>query len=539
MLAWGSIFSLIATVCISLNRNFNKEKRIWMTCMLVTCAVLLAADSVAYAYRGNTSTLGFWLVRISNFGVFFLSDVILFTFNGYVCCYLFGKAFVKDGNKDFPKIRIITVYAVAVIGMILVIISQFTGLYYTIGADNLYQRSDLFFISLVTPSVGMLLDLTLIIQYRKNITNQIFISLLVYIILPLTAELIQAFYYGPSLINISICISVIVMFAIAVVDQNREIAEKEREAYELKNSLKSAIDAKESCYSAVAQIYLSMHLIDVNTGTFQTIKSSETIEKNKDSQSGDNFPLQIKIVMDKLASEKHKKAVLYFTDISTLKQRLSGRNVIEHVFFGNISGWCRESFIRVDNDEEGNLWHVLYCVEVIDEEKRREKYLQHLAETDIMTGLANRGTGEKKIKELLTKKVFGLFCLFDCDKFKAINDEYGHAVGDKVIIDIARCLKRSCGNKDVVFRLGGDEFAVYIPGMLNEDKAQVFFKKFFDNLAKYKIPQLGDRKISVSMGADFYRGGKITFDQLYRNADSAMYESKRVEGCKATIFKRK
>lgn len=505
--------------------------------MLITCTLLLAADALAYAFKGNESTLGYYVVRISNCAVFMLSDIILFFFNGYVACYLFGKADLKGNKNKLLKARLIAVYAIAAIGVILVIVSQFTGLYYTIDANNLYHRSDLFFISLIIPALGMLIDLSLIIQYRKNISTEVLISLLLYLILPLIAECIQVFWYGPSLINLSICIAVIIMFTFAIVDQNKVLNVKEREALELKNSLKSAIDEKERCYSAVAQIYLSMHLIDVKTGSFKTIKSAESIEKNKDEKQVDYFPVQIKHVMEKLATERFKKAVLYFTDISTLNKRLAEKNVVEHVFLGNTSGWCRESFIRVDSDEEGNLWHVLYCVEVIDEAKRKENYLQHLAETDIMTGLINRGTGEKRVKDLLNKNVYGLFCLIDCDNFKSINDEFGHNVGDKVIVDLAKCLKKSCKDKDVVFRLGGDEFAVYMPGILSETAAENFFVRFFDNLAKIKIPQLGDKKISVSMGADFFKGKKVSFDRLYKNADMAMYDSKKVTGCKATVYK--
>ncbi|MGN0807710.1 MAG: GGDEF domain-containing protein [Candidatus Coproplasma sp.] len=537
LIAWGSIFTLIATVCLFLTRKFNKTRRIWMTCMLVTCYLLLAFDACAYYFRGDLRTVGYYMVRISNCAVFLLSDVILFFFNGYVACNLFGKAFLKDKENIFLAVRLYAVYAVAVIGMILVIVSQFTGLYYTIDEFNLYQRSDLFFISLLLPALGMLIDLSIVIQYRKNISNEILASLLLYLILPLIAECIQIFWYGPSLINVAICIAVMIMFAFAIIDQNKVLTIKEREASELKSLLKSAIDEKERCYSAVAQIYLSMHLIDVKTGSFKTIKSAESIEKNKYPERSDYFPVQIKNVMEKLATERFKKAVLYFTDISTLNKRLAEKDVIEHVFLGTASGWCRESFIRVDNDEDGNPKHVLYCVEVIDEAKRKENYLQHLAETDIMTGLINRGTGEKRIKELLNKNVYGLFCLIDCDKFKEINDEFGHSVGDKVIVNIAKCLKKSCKDKDIVFRLGGDEFAVYMPGLVTKTAAENFFKRFFDNLAKIKIPELEDKKISVSMGADFFMGKKISFDNLYRNADMAMYESKKVAGCKGTLYK--
>ncbi|MGN1040443.1 MAG: hypothetical protein ACI4QL_03340, partial [Candidatus Fimimonas sp.] len=207
LLAWGSIFSLISAVCLCLNRSFSGKKRLWMIGMLLACTFLLASDSFAYAFKGNVGTEAAWIVRLSNFLVFLLSDVILYLFHGYICSCLFNNTKPTDA---FTQFCIKTVYAIAVLGMSLVVVSQFTGLYYTIDANNVYQRTNLFFISLIPPAVGMIIDFVLIVKYHKNVSKDIFVSLLLYIVLPLTAEIVQAFVYGISLINISICISVII-----------------------------------------------------------------------------------------------------------------------------------------------------------------------------------------------------------------------------------------------------------------------------------------------------------------------------------------
>ncbi|MFR7383134.1 MAG: GGDEF domain-containing protein [Anaerostipes sp.] len=110
-----------------------------------------------------------------------------------------------------------------------------------------------------------------------------------------------------------------------------------------------------------------------------------------------------------------------------------------------------------------------------------------------MTGLYNRGCGERKIIKAIKNNSKGFLCLIDCDKFKKINDTYGHAVGDQVIIAVAQALKKSCREHDIVLRLGG---------------------AFSD----------GDEA--------------LTFDQLYRYADSAMYHSKKVFGYHATIYEK-
>ena len=180
---------------------------------------------------------------------------------------------------------------------------------------------------------------------------------------------------------------------------------------------------------------------------------------------------------------------------------------------------------------------MLYCVENIDEEKRRENRLMYLAQIDLMTGIRNRGSGENKITEYLVRKQCGLLCLLDCDKFKSINDTYGHAVGDKVIIAIADTLRKSCRDDDVVLRLGGDEFAVFIPGMLDKERAEAFFDRLFSNIEHIDIAEMNGKHILLSLGACFYDGmDRITFDQLYRRADTAMYDSKKKQGYSATIY---
>lgn len=303
---------------------------------------------------------------------------------------------------------------------------------------------------------------------------------------------------------------------------------------------KTSESAKLSSYAALAQIYLTMHLVNVKTGTYYTIKRAEHIDKSGNIYLLDDFSRQIATVMKNLCEEKYLKDVLAFLDIDTLEERLGNKNTIEDEFIGKVSGWCRHRFIKVDYDEDGSLQHVLYCIEGIDEEKQRESKLRYLSETDRMTGLYNRGSGERKIIKLLEKNQYGLLCLIDCDKFKRINDTYGHAVGDQVIVHIANALKNSCREHDVVLRLGGDEFAMYIPGLTKKEQAMMFADRVFGELQKIKIPEMKQNDpIYVSLGAAFCHDKEnMTFDQLYRNADSAMYTSKKQTGYCATIFER-
>lgn len=299
---------------------------------------------------------------------------------------------------------------------------------------------------------------------------------------------------------------------------------------------KEQYNASMSSYSALSEIYF-MHLIDIKTGKYEQIKNVKHVEKECEELDQENFSKRIYTTMKYFCTEMYLSSVLEFVDLSTLDRRLMETNTIVHEFIGTVSGWCRERFIKVDSDEKGRLWHVLYCVEVIDEQKRREKKLLYLSETDSMTGINNRGSGERKITEFLEKKKGGLFCLLDCDKFKKINDTYGHAVGDTVLIKLAAVLQRACRENDIVMRLGGDEFAMYLPGMPDKAQAESFFKRLFTQIDKISIPEMQGEKINVSLGASLCSDkDRATFDTLYREADAAMYESKKIVGNHAIIY---
>ena len=264
MLVWGGIFCLIAALCMCMSKNFDRNKRKWMLLMQTAAAVLLFSDALAWGFRGDGDSLGYAMVRISNFLVFFMSDVLIAVFHGYTCCYLFhsdhkwhtSEISVRRSNRreKLPLYRIRLVNLVAVSGMVLVVLSQYYHFYYYFDRHNFYHRNSGYLVSFIIPFVGMLLDLSLIIQYRKRISHQIFISLISYIILPMIALIIQTFYYGISLINIAISISMILMFVVAMVEQNQNLAYKQKEAADLKISLMLSQIAPHFIYNSLTTI---------------------------------------------------------------------------------------------------------------------------------------------------------------------------------------------------------------------------------------------------------------------------------------------
>lgn len=285
-----------------------------------------------------------------------------------------------------------------------------------------------------------------------------------------------------------------------------------------------------------AGLYVSMHLIDLENNLIHELS------KNPDIQlfllyDGENAEEKLKQAVQEMTVEGDLDIMLEFVDFKTLPKRMKDHNAIYREFLSKQYGWCKAYFMTAEQGKGGAINETVFAIELIEEEKQREKHLQYLSETDAMTKLRNRGSGEKAITDLIANGKQGMFCMMDADKFKSINDNYGHDVGDKVIIAIADCLKKTFRNSDIVMRLGGDEFAAYAVGIADEEHGRIVINRLFAFIDQIEIPELGDRKIKISLGAAFFKvEDKLSFAELYKRADSVTYESKKIKGNCATFF---
>ena len=171
----------------------------------------------------------------------------------------------------------------------------------------------------------------------------------------------------------------------------------------------------------------------------------------------------------------------------------------------------------------------IYSQVDITERKELEQNLLILSETDALTGICNRRSGECRIENALKDGTMGMFCLFDVNKFKYVNDTFGHAVGDQVLIGIAETMKKTFRTSDVLIRLGGDEFVVYAANVSTEDIGKLVIDRFLGNLEKFELDELNGHKITVSLGAVMV-GDHEPFADLYSKADSLMYTCKKQGG---------
>lgn len=255
MLVLSGICGIMAFfVCIL--KVIPKRKKLSLFLMEISAMVLLISDRAAYMYRGDVSTLGFWMVRISNFLVFSMTLLVEYTFNMYLIDLVTNELKLKT-----VPIRLNIARIGVLIGETLIIVSQFTGLYYTFDEANRYQRAPGFVICYIIPLAILVLQLSVIIQYYKRLNKGIRVSLLIFAITPLIASLLQLFAYGLSLTNIAFVGTVLVLFIFAVLDVNQaaerahtlevEYLKEERRSIQqlfeqITQALVSAIDAKDN-----------------------------------------------------------------------------------------------------------------------------------------------------------------------------------------------------------------------------------------------------------------------------------------------------
>ena len=168
---------------------------------------------------------------------------------------------MSKGNYSEPPKRLVAARIVLIVGMILVIISQFTGLYYTFDESNTYQRAPGFIVCYMVPIVTLFLQLSVFITNRKDIRSTALFPLLIFIAFPLIASFVQVFTYGVSLINLTLPLVAVLLYLFALDDLNAEAERARRleieylKAEELEMrmmfeqtaiALSSAIDAKDT-----------------------------------------------------------------------------------------------------------------------------------------------------------------------------------------------------------------------------------------------------------------------------------------------------
>ncbi|MGI5970178.1 MAG: diguanylate cyclase domain-containing protein [Oscillospiraceae bacterium] len=190
--------------------------------------------------------------------------------------------------------------------------------------------------------------------------------------------------------------------------------------------------------------------------------------------------------------------------------------------------WIRITARIHYSKKDGTLRLTCFLLNVDDEIKNREE-LTAIATTDALTGLLNRRSVMEKIDECISGYGSGLshaLMFIDLDNFKQINDTLGHLLGDRILCEASLRLKSLFRESDIVGRVGGDEFIVLLKNVASRADAEKKARKVFDELTFCYREGDSDINVYCSVGVSMFRGGDKTLEQLYNEADKAMYEAK-------------
>lgn len=537
ILIWGCVFCAIAALCIFLSSNYDREKRRYLILMESFASLLLLMDAMAHIFSGYPGVPGNVMVRISSFLVFLLSDVVLLCFHIYVCVYLFSKR----ERRTLKRVK--AGYVIAAAGVAFVVISQFTHWYYYIDGDNCYHRAPLYIMSILFSAAGLLIDLTLLLQYKKRVSRKLLFSMLSCIVLPAVAAAVQVFRYGMSLIDFSVGISMIIMFIVTMTELNQEMYQlisregKIKERLEIATILNKCIaelyqgedeDAAISNLLRIISGYFDgdrSYIVQIDekrnvcTNTYEYAMNGVTAEKDNLQE----VPMEM---LDIWMDSFRKNGLYYIPDIEeeqgqpyyeTLKmQDITRLLAVPLNSDGKIIG-----FLGVDNPrlhyEDHTLLPSIQCF-LTDSLKAKERKacLQYMSYRDMLTTLYNRNRYIQVLEGMQAKTVIKTGVAYiDINGLKRVNDLYGHEAGDRLIINTARSMLAILPEN--AYRVGGDEFVLICFDM---------DEKIFRSKVRDICDSIAAKRISVSVGV-VWEESSSELETMLRRADDLMYAEKK------------
>jgi diguanylate cyclase (GGDEF)-like protein/PAS domain S-box-containing protein len=176
----------------------------------------------------------------------------------------------------------------------------------------------------------------------------------------------------------------------------------------------------------------------------------------------------------------------------------------------------------------------------VTERKASEERIWRSANHDFLTDLPNRNLFRERLEHDVkhsSRTGLPLALLFvDLDRFKEVNDTLGHTAGDQLLRQVAQRISSCVRDSDTVARLGGDEFTVILTDVTEPQHIETIAAEILDELRKPFSLAAGEAHISCSIGITIYPGDGATPDDLVRNADVAMYESKNAGRSRYNFF---
>lgn len=191
--------------------------------------------------------------------------------------------------------------------------------------------------------------------------------------------------------------------------------------------------------------------------------------------------------------------------------------------------WSRIRATAV-KDENGNVERLVGFIHDIDDLKSDALDMKKQAQRDELTKLLNKNSTQREVVDYLAGRkdhALAAMLLLDLDNFKLVNDNLGHMYGDAVLTQVGSTLRNMFRIQDVVGRIGGDEFMILLKDLPNREVVQDRCQLLVDTLRSQLNRLMPNLPVSVSVGAAVAPQDGISFTDLYRHSDEALYTAKR------------
>ncbi len=179
---------------------------------------------------------------------------------------------------------------------------------------------------------------------------------------------------------------------------------------------------------------------------------------------------------------------------------------------------------------DGSVDYLVALVVDVTGLHQAQEQLRKAAYHDALTQLPNRRLLVDRLQQAMARRDVGMLaiCYLDLDGFKAVNDRFGHAFGDQLLIQLAKRLKSCVRDGDTVARLGGDEFVILLSNLSGEEECRQILVRLLETVAaSYNIADSEYPGISTSIGVTLFPGDRADPEILLRHADHAMYAAKQ------------
>lgn len=234
----------------------------------------------------------------------------------------------------------------------------------------------------------------------------------------------------------------------------------------------------------------------------------------------------------------YNSSFLYIDDIEGMQKAVTTGEI-------TIAGDALRYHLFLPIRERNSINHVIACESILSDEEMKvlkrlvsvfanNLYLLNIKDRDPLTSFYNRQAYNRMINPILFnsgrdefflegKKCFTFLAVVDIDHFKAVNDVFGHLLGDEVLILFSRIIRNAFRHDDLIFRYGGEEFIIIIKDV-DLQYAKSVFERCRKNVESYHFPQVG--RITISLGYTSITGSRDPLIVLDK-ADRALYYSKR------------